>query len=56
MVEVGLLGPEDYNGSSIGGQFYDLTAPRNAASVIEKRREARELKRDRPDRGSVERE
>ena len=41
MVKVGLFGPEDYGGSTIGGKFYDLTAPRNAALVREKRREAR---------------
>ena len=49
MVKVGLFGPEDYNGSSIGGNFYDLTAPRNTALVRQRRREARERERDHPD-------
>ena len=56
MVKVGLFGPEDYNGSSIGGKFYDLTAPRNAALVRQMRQEAMERERDHPDRESVERE
>lgn len=54
MVKVGLFGPEDYNGSSIGGKFYDLTAPRNKAFVRARRREANERERDHPDRESVE--
>ena len=53
MVKVGLCGPEDYRGSTIGGKFYDLTAPRNKALVSQKKREASELEKDLDDGESV---
>ncbi|KAL8859100.1 MAG: hypothetical protein Q9178_004363 [Gyalolechia marmorata] len=41
MVRVGDFGRVSYDGSSIGGDFYDLTALRNEAPVREKKEEAR---------------
>ncbi|KAI4176182.1 MAG: hypothetical protein LQ343_001226 [Gyalolechia ehrenbergii] len=45
-IKVGVFGPEDYGGSTIGGKFYDLSAPRNRALVREKRKEAAQWRRE----------
>lgn len=46
MVKVGEFGPEDYGGSSIGGKFYDLIAPRNRGLVGKKMHEATIMRKE----------